>query len=442
MPLSDTTRTTFEPEVEERESSAAEFRGNVWIYSAELLWSKRRRIGAWVLVGLVLSLGIAWKYPKYESVAQLMPPDNGSSALSAAFAIPAFSKSPGLAGLSGLAGDMMGLKSTGALFAKIIQSRTIEDELIRQFKLREIYGTGGMAATREKLLKRTSVDEDKKSGVISIAVRDHDPQRAMALTAAYIEELNKMVQTVATSAARRERVFLEQRLVDEKKTLDDAQQQFSQFASKNMALDIPEQTKVTVEAASRLQGELIANRAQLESLEQIYAPENYRVKSLRANVAELERELAKLNTGKTVSSSSDPTSPYPSVRNLPVLGVQWSNLYRETKIHETVYELLTQQYELARIQEAKEMPAVKVLDSPSVPETRIPSPFLIVLAGIIMSALLACAGILLGDRLAIWSANDPRGALLSRVYSGTRESLGSILPGRRRGRQDSDFRHD
>jgi capsule polysaccharide export protein KpsE/RkpR len=419
VPLSQTEKDTFD-QMEERELQPVGARWRPWTDAIELLWSKRRRIGAWVIVGVLLSSFVAWKMPKYESVTQLMPPDSGSSALGAAFALPALTKSPGLASLASIAGDMAGLKSSGALFAKILTSRTLLDRLIERFDLRSVYGMKRNEDVRQKLLLRVTIEEDKKSGVIMISVKDHDPQRAAALAAAFTEELNHMMQTVATSSARRERVFLEQRLDEEKKTLADSQQQFSQFASKNMALDIPEQTKITVEAASRLQGELIANRAQLESLEAIYTPENYRVKSMRAHVNELERELSKLNTGKASVGTADPTSPYPSVKTLPVLGVQWSNLFRETKIHETVYELLTQQYELARIQEAKEMPAVKVLDPPSLPDTRVPSPFMIVFAGVVISAFLAMLGILLQYYLATWNSKDPRRLLLSRMYSALR----------------------
>lgn len=440
MPLSQTEKDTFD-QMEERELRPVGSHWRPWTDAIELLWSKRRRILAWVALGIVLSSFIAWKMPKYESTTQLMPPDSGSSALGAAFALPALTKSPGLASLASIAGDMAGMKSTGALFAKILTSRTLLDRVIERFDLRKVYGMKRMEDVRQKLLLRTLIDEDKKSGVISISVKDHDPQRAAGLAAAFTEELNHMVQSTATSAAHRERVFLDQRLSEEKQILNDAQQQFSQFSSKNMMFDVPEQTKISVEAASRLQGELIANRAQLESLEAIYTPENYRVKSMRAHVSELERELAKLNTGKaSASGSSDPTSPYPSVKNLPVLGVQWANLFRETKIHETVYELLTQQYELASIQEAKDMPPVKVLDPPSLPDARSPSPVLIVLCGICISAFLACVGILLGDRLSRWTLNDPRRILLSRFYSGTWGNVISVWTGHLDRNRDRGFR--
>ena len=428
MPLSETTREVLEREDHELAEPGALW--STWPEAADRLWMKRRRILVWIIIGVLLSIPLAWRLPKYQSTAQLMPPDNNSSSGLAALALPTLSKSPGLAGLAGMAGDMFGIKSTGALFMKVLQSQNVDDRIIKRFDLRKRWGSPYQEAAREKLLSRTTIEEDKKSGVISISYKDRDPKLAQGIVNAYIEELNQVIGEVSTSSARRERVFLEQRLAEEKKALDESQQKFSQFASTNMALDIPEQTRVTVEAASRLQGELIANRAQLEALQQTYTPENFRVKSLQAHVNELQKELNRLNTGKAAQGAQDQNNPYPSVKNLPVLGVQWSDLYRSTKIHETVYELLTQQYEMARIQEAKEIPTAKVLDPPSDPERKTPSPVMIVAIAIILSMFLACIGILLRDKWAMWNANDPRRMLLSKVYSGTRESITSILPGR------------
>lgn len=428
MPLSETTREVLERE--DHELAEPEVRWSTWPEAADRLWMLRRRILIWVLVGVVLSIPLAWRLPKYKSTAELMPPENNSGAGLAALALPSLSKSPGLAGLAGMAGDMFGLKSTGALFTKVLQSQNVDDRIIKQFHLRERWGLSYQEAVREKLLSRTNIEEDKKSGVISISFKDRDPQLARDVVSAYINELNNVLKEVSTSSATKEREFLEQRLKEEQAALDDAQQKFSQFASKNMALDIPEQTRVTVEAASRLQGELIANRAQLQALEQTYTPENFRVKSLQAHVNELEKELNRLNNGRAAQAPQDPSNPYPSVKNLPVLGVQWSDLYRETKIHETVYELLTQQLEMARIQEVKDIPVAKQLDPPLIPERKTPSPVLIMATGIIVSLLLACMGILLRDKWEMWNANDPRRMLLSKMYSGTRESITAILPGR------------
>src|SRR5581483_6104099 len=267
----------------------------------------------------------------------------------------------------GLAGDLTGAKTTGAVFTKVLESRTVLDALIDQFHLQKYYGLKYLEETRQKLASRTDIGEDKKSGVIAITVHDHDPHLAMNLADAYVKELSIVTAKVSTSAAKQERIFVEQRLAEETKNLQNAEQQFSQFASANMALDVPEQMKSTVEAAGRLQGEVIAARAQLDALKQTYTDENIRVKSAQAHVDELERELARINSGQQPQGAKDTSNPYPSVKSLPLLGVKWTDLYRNTKIHETVVELLTQQYEMARIQEAKEATTVKVLDPASWP---------------------------------------------------------------------------
>jgi hypothetical protein len=125
-----------------------------------------------------------------------------------------------------------------------------------------------------------------------------------------------------------------------------------------------------VEAAATLQGQLIAAESELHGLETIYTDQNVRVKALKARVSELRTQLGKIGgeagAAGALSPKSDP-SLYPSIRQLPVLGVTYADLYRRTKIQETVFELLTQQYELAKVQEAKEIPSVKVLDAPVVP---------------------------------------------------------------------------
>jgi capsule polysaccharide export protein KpsE/RkpR len=395
----------------------------LWLDAVELLWSHRRRIAQVAIVGLVLSSIAAYFYPKYEATVQLMPPDTGSSGLGSLM-LPALSNSSGISGLMGLAGELLGSKSSGALFVKVLESRTIEDNLINKFELRKRYHVKYMEDARKKLRSRTTISEDKKSGVLTLVVDDRESQKATELAGAYVEELDRIMAKVATSAARRQRIFLEQRLVDEKKFLEDSEKQFSQFASSNMMLDVPQQTKVTVEAAARLQGEMIAARAELDGLQQIYTAENYRVRTLRAHVAELEKELGRINAGQIgTGAAPDPTNPYPSVKNLPVLGVQWADLYRTTRVHETVFELLTQQYEIARIQEAKEIPTVKVLDVPDVSEKRYPRPWTVILLGVLGSAALACLWFLLRDWWDRWDRDDPRRQLLARIYFGARGRL-------------------
>jgi uncharacterized protein involved in exopolysaccharide biosynthesis len=362
-----------------------------------LVWENRAFLIRCALLGFVLSLIGALLIPsRYQATTQLMPPESqsGSGAGMALLSAIAGRGSGGGAALGGLAGDLLGMKNSGALFVGILSSRTVQDQLIQQFDLRRVYGHTKMEDTRFALAKQTEVVEDRKSGIISIAVTDRDPKRAAAMSNAYVEELDRLVAQVSTSSARRERIFLEERLGAVKQDLDTAAAKFSDFASKNTAIDIPAQGKAMVEAAAKLQGEYMVAESELRGLEAIYTDQNVRVRALRARVSELQTQMEKL--GGDVSLSTDPNSKnnnalYPPIRKLPILGVTYAELYRNTKIQETVFELLTQQYELAKVQEAKEIPSVKILDVAVVPTKKtFPPRGILTLTGTAVAFLAGC----------------------------------------------------
>jgi uncharacterized protein involved in exopolysaccharide biosynthesis len=394
-----------------------------------LLWEHRRFLARAVAWGLAASLLVAFIIPKrYQSTTRLMPPDGQSGSGLAMLA--AMAGKSGL-GMGSMAGNLLGLRSSGALFVDILRSRTVEDRIVSRFDLRKVYGDRYWIDARKDLVTYTEIGEDRKSEVITIAVTDRDPRRAAQIAQAYVDELDHLVAEVSTSSARRERIFIEDRLTSVKRELDRASREFSQFASQNATLDITTQGKAMVEAAARLQGELIASQSELEGLEQVYTPSNVRVRSLRARVDELRKQLDKLGgnpagitptaagSAQSLPGGEGAASGFPSIRQLPLLGVRWAELYRQTKIEETVYELLTQQYELAKIEEAKEIPTVKILDTADVPEKKSRPPrTLIVLLGGLFSGL--SAGVWVVSR-SIWSeaeAGDPR-KILSRAVRQT-----------------------
>lgn len=373
-----------------------------WLW---ILWEQRRFLWRVTVLAFVIATVVAFLIPKrYQSTTRLMPPDQQSGSGMAMLA--AMSGKAGV-NLGGLAGDLLGVKNSGDLFLDILRSRTVEDRLIERFDLRRVYWDKYWEDARKDIARNTELSEDRKSGVITITVTDRDPHRAEQLAQAYVVELDRLVAEVSTSSARRERMFIEERLKNVKQDLDAASRQFSQYASQNRAVDITAQAKAIVDAAARVEGELIAARSELEGLEQIYAPEHIRVRSLRARVEELNRQLQKLG-GDNVTSL-DPTDPksqteFPSIRQLPLLGVRWADLYRQTKIEETVYELLTQQYELAKIEEAKEIPVVKVLDAPVVPERKSsPHRLLIMVLSAMFGFVAGCVAVL-GE--AMWKGMD------------------------------------
>src|SRR5258708_2899356 len=355
-----------------------------------------------------------------------MPPDPQSTTSMAMMAAMA-AKAGG--GLAGVAGDLLGLKSSGALFVGVLRSPTSQERLIEQFDLRKVYGARLVIDARMRLDENTSISEDKKSGIITISVTDHSPQRAAALANAYVDVLNSRASELSTSSAHREREFLEERLKVAKQDLDNASNQLAQFSSKNNTLDIQQEGKAMLDAAGTIAGEMVAAQSQLEGLRQIYTDNNSRVRSLNARVAELRRQLEKLGgtqgNGATGTSAStdqpgDPSTakaggglPYPTIKSLPLLGAKYADFYRRAKIQETVYELLTEQYELAKVQEAKETPSVKVLDPARIPEKKsFPPRLVIMVLGTFLTLAISVVWVMGAARWEEVDAQDPRKVLL------------------------------
>jgi uncharacterized protein involved in exopolysaccharide biosynthesis len=369
------------------------------------LWSGRRMLLRSLVAGFMLSAVIAFLViPKrYESTVQLLPPQDSSGSLYAML---------GAAGGSGsaltMASDLLGGKTSGATIVAMLQSRTVQDEIVNEFDLRKIYCVRRQVDARKLLEDNTEISEDRKSGVITLNVKDRDPKRAARMAHSYVESLNRVITRSTTSAAHRERVFLEERLQTVKQDLESSEKQFSEFASKNNALDIKDQGRAMIEAAAAVQGQLIAEESQLRGLQQIYAADNFRVRSADARIAELKSQLSNL-AGKAGSASGDPDagsdSLYPSIRNLPLLGATWADLYRQTKIQETIFEALTKQYELAKVQEAKEIPSVGVLDDAEVPEKKAGPPRIIITFCGTLIVLVFSALYIIGVDL--WSRVDP-----------------------------------
>jgi capsule polysaccharide export protein KpsE/RkpR len=413
----DETRTSTETRIEPRsnkreillevESAAAIDWG---VEKIRLVWNRRRFVWKSVLVGLLVGAAFAFLLPpEYESYTRLMPPDDQSNrGLAMITALAGKAGGGGGAGVAGMAGDLLGVKTTGAMFVGILASRTVQDDVIGKFNLQKVYRDKRLEQARIDLTKHTTVVEDRKSGIITITVTDRRAQRAREMANEYVSELNRVVTQLSTSAAHREREFLENRLVAVKQDLENAEKQFSQFSSKSGAIDIKEQGKAMVEAAAILQGQMMAAQSELEGLRQLYSDSNVRVRGAQARIAELQHQLEKLGgrpQNEVVAGSSEDSSIYPSIRRLPLLGVTYADLFREAKVQEIVFETLTQQFELAKVQEAKEVPSVKTLDPGSSPESRSFPPRMLLMA--LGGFLGCCIGISWLFVTAMWTRMDP-----------------------------------
>ena len=235
-----------------------------------------------------------------------MPPDNQSNSSNLGAMVAAATSTFTEDGFQGVASDLLGLKSPSNMFVGVLGSNTVQDDLIHQFNLQKVYWDRHIEDAQVDLAAHTDITVERKSQIIEITVTDRNRQRATAMCQDYVDELNRLVAPMSTSAARRERIFLEGRLQGGNRDLEASEKEFGQFASKNTTIDVKEQGKAMVDAAAVLQGQLIATESELEGLRQIYTDNNARVRSLRARVDELKVQLGKIaGKDEDASASSD-----------------------------------------------------------------------------------------------------------------------------------------
>lgn len=390
----------------------------------EVLWEQRRRLLQWSLGGAVLAGLLAVALPaKYQSTARVLPSDNSPSLMMMAGSSAALPT-------AGPISELIGTRTPGALFAAILRSDTVEDALIDRFDLRRVYHVRGYERARRKLSDDTVISEDKKSGIVTLTATGGDPQRVAALTNAYVEAADKVLQTLNTSAAHREREFLETRIAVVRQGLLTDEQQLARFSSRNSALDIKEQGKAAFEMASRIQGEWIATRSELEGARQMYGPDHPQVRSLEAKAAALRASLdrmgaatgdlpndalknaatnASFNAPKNVPQDQPGQAPagseFLSLGRLSTVGAGYADLMREVQLQESVYEALVKQYEMAKVEEAKQTPRLRVIDAGQAAERR-SSPRIFVLF-VLCTVCGLVAGVLLVLSSTAWRDSPP-----------------------------------
>ncbi len=372
-----------------------------WLFGRfDLLWARRKFIGAMGLSGALLLLAVALLTSnRYTATAYVLPPDanpmNGLQLMLGA-------RSGSLGGsAAGQLSDVLGGKSQGQLYVRQMTSRPVEDQLIQKFDLKNVYGTKLQGQTRKALESHVLIDEDHKTGVISVAVTDTDPKRAAAMANAVPDELGRLLADISSTAGRREREYFEGQLVIAREDLDKNSRALSEFSKKNSALEIPAQGTAIVTSLGTIEGQLIAAQSELRELQQVYTDNHERVKQAKAKIAELQRQFDNIS-GKSDVNAKTGQNPAQgdlvSMSRVADLSTQYMSLVRKVKTSEALVETLSQQYAISKLQETRHIPEVQVFD-PAVPPEKKSGPHRLIMtfAGGVVFVLLGCAIILVGD---------------------------------------------
>jgi uncharacterized protein involved in exopolysaccharide biosynthesis len=349
------------------------------------VWRRHKRliVGLPLAAALIAALVLQFVPNSYTATARILPPPQSQSAAAALLGQ--------LSGLAGLAGNSLGIKSQSDVFVAMLKSRTVADSLIQRFDLRQVYDAETLTDARKRLAGRTAISSGR-DGVIRVDVEDREPQRASDLANGYVAELEALSLKLAVSEAGQRRVFFEKQLAKAKGELAQAEIALQKFQEKHGLIAPEAQASATVSIAAGLRAQVTAKEVQLSALRAYAAKNNPELVRTEEELAALRGQLARMERdgGKLQGDVLVPTGRAPEVT------VEYVQRYRERAYYETLYQLLAKQYEVARIDEARDAMVVQVLDAAVVPEKKSgPKRLLISLVAALTALVIALAVALL-----------------------------------------------
>ncbi|CAB5084748.1 Tyrosine-protein kinase (EC [Olavius algarvensis associated proteobacterium Delta 3] len=331
--------------------------------------NRKRLIIMFTMGAALLSLIISLLLPNmFIATARVLPPRPPKTGL-----FSAITQATGAIG--GLLRNMED-STTSELYVGILKSRSVADALIEKFGLKELYNMKYMTHVYKNLEKNSDFKISRDDGIISISVMDRDPRRAAEMANYYVEMLDKKNQKVNTSEGQRKREFLDKRLEKVKKDLIDAENALREFQEKYKLFSIEEQAKVAIEGAARIKSEIIITQTELEVLKQFGTVRQNEAIMLKAKIDELQDQLEGIEVGSaknnidTQKENEKNSNFYIPFKEIPELGLQLTRLMREAKIQEKVFEIITTEYEMAKIEEAKDVNTIQMLDNAVPPDKK------------------------------------------------------------------------
>lgn len=341
---------------------------NFWLL-LEMLARRRLFIIVFVIVATLLSVAIALVLPKwYQASALLLPPKDLS--------LPV----PGLARLSEVVSitkgaDLPVMVTPSDVYVRILKSRTIAERIIERFDLNTRFAADYFKQTYEVLMSRSEFKVTDE-GLLLISFEDKDPGVAADVVNAFVEELDRVNREIALERVRQNRSFIEERLAQVKQELASARKEFEDFQLENRAVDFDEQTRLAVEQAVKLKITLTELDIELKMRERNLAEDNTELVELRRRRRLVSEQLRQLEV-------SNPDSSFFSlpVASIPALRGQYEVLYSRVRVGESLYRILLEQLEQAKIQENENIPTISILDRAKPPDTKSKPKRLLIVSG-------------------------------------------------------------
>jgi uncharacterized protein involved in exopolysaccharide biosynthesis len=344
------------------------------LYELYLVIRRHFRFLAILFLGATFATGVVSKFvltKTYQSHASLTPVESREMGLGAA-----------LGSLGGVIGiPIPGVKATPAqTFVAILQSRTVAEGVIERLGLMREFNEDEWDEARQAWKKPeepptmegavrglkgiSRISDDRKSGLVNIWVEYKDPGVSADIANAYLDELDRFLNVNALSLAKKKRVFLEGQLGKTRQELRLAEDAFKDFQEEKRFVAQSEQAEAAIKGMADLKAMIAAKEVELDVLRTYATPRNPKVQIVQSQLDEMRKQMERLEANHSKEGGSKL-----SLASAPELGLTYSRLKREVLFQEKVLELLTQQYELSRIEEVKEDVSFQVIDR-AVPPVR------------------------------------------------------------------------
>jgi tyrosine-protein kinase Etk/Wzc len=314
---------------------------------------------AGLIAGVIISMVLK---PTFTAEAIILPPQQSTSSASSLIGQLGM-----IAGISGGGGaSALGLKNPADMYIGILQSRTIADNIIFRFHLKDLYKTKTLVDARAALEKHVKLESGKDS-LIHLSVKDHDPNRASDIANGFLDELYKTNSRLVTSEAGQRRLFYDQRLSEEKEALAGAELELKKTQQKTGLIQLSGQAIAIINAIAQARAQVASSEVDLQSIRTYATQENPEVIRLEEQIAALRSNLASLENNQRTIQPGDIQVP---TGQLPEAALEYERQTRELKYHATLYDLLARQSEAARLDEAKSAPFVQVVDRAIPPDKK------------------------------------------------------------------------
>ncbi|MGB8987560.1 MAG: GNVR domain-containing protein [Candidatus Sulfotelmatobacter sp.] len=355
-----------EPMVDETRPDSSRVEAEVSVLDILVLLLERKRFIVGFVTGVaVLASVVSLLLPvQYEAKIVLLPPAQNSSIGSSL--LGQLGGMGALGSLASLAGGSLGIKNPGDMYVSLLTSRTVEDAMVQRFGLMQEYHKKKMSEARKTFEHSTTAVAGTKDGLIRLTVEDHDPKRAAELANGYVEEFRRLSASLAITEAARRRLFFEQQVEQAKQSLTAAEDAMTKTQQTTGVLQIDSQARVLIESAAVLRAQVVAKEVQIEGMRSFATDDNPNLVLAKQQLAALQAQLERV-AGSQSDAGSDINL---SKGRVTGSGMEYLRRYRDLKYQETVFELLAKEYEVAKLDEAREGAIVQVVDAAVPPDTK------------------------------------------------------------------------